>query len=147
MRTIGNVFKVLIILAIGMALLAMLTGGALWQAFSDMPGIHVSVNGQELNIEGSDFFGDSVSALAICVLAGVVICIALPLVLLLSLGLPLLILGLVLGGLLLGALSLGSLLASPVLVMLLLLWLLLRSPKKAAPPSPLARPANPTKAG
>jgi len=144
MRAIGNAFKILIILAIGMALLAMLTGGALWQAFSDMPGIHVTVNGQELSFEGSDFFGDSVSALAICVLAGVVICIALPLVLLLSLGLPLLILGLVLGAVLLGALSLGGLLASPVLVMLLLLWLLLRSPKKAAPP---ARPANPTKAG
>ncbi|MBY0234462.1 MAG: hypothetical protein K2W93_05735 [Burkholderiaceae bacterium] len=144
MRAIGNAFKILIILAIGMALLAMLTGGALWQAFSDMPSIHITVNGQELSFEGSDFFGDSLSALAICVLAGVVICIALPLVLLLSLGLPLLILGLVLGAVLLGALSLGSLLASPALVMLLLLWLLLRSPKKAPPP---ARPANPTKAG
>lgn len=140
MRAIANVFKVLIILAIGMALLAVLTGGALWHALSDMPGIHVSINGQEL-FEGSDFFGDSVNpTLAGCLLIGVVACIALPLVLLLSVGLPLLVIGLVLGAVLLGALSLGSLLASPVLLMLLLLWLLLRSPKKhAAPP---ARPAN-----
>jgi hypothetical protein len=131
-------FKWLLILSLGVALLAVLAGGSLLSDLITGPDVSISVNGADLDLDGlsavpwySVMFG--------MLVAGVVVCLLLPLVLLFSLGLPLLLLGLTLVFVFIGTIGLGSLLFSPLILLGLLLWLVLRNrrpqPPRQAKPS------------
>ena len=125
-------FKILLLLSVGLLLMALIAGTAVWQGLADhAPGISVSINGEDLDLEALGVAVPWFSAVLGIFIAGLVMCIAVPLVLLLGLGLPLLILSVVIGGLLLGAFSIGALLFSPLFLLVLVLWLILRRRPKA----------------
>jgi len=134
-------FKVLLLLSLGLALLALIGGLATWQQLAVTPGMTVSINGEHLDLEGlGDSFGllSGLGALIGVFVAGLVLCLIVPLVLLLSLGLPILLLCLMLGGMLLGVFSLGALLFSPLILLVLLLWLVFRPKSKPSPKANIA---------
>jgi hypothetical protein len=128
-------FKWLFFLSIVLAVLALVSGLGLWHEALNLNNGHPDIS---LSINGDDVDLDALSALpwlgALFGLAvtSVVLCIVLPLVVLLGIGLPLLICGALLAAVLVGAMSLGALLFSPLIVIGLLLWLLLRTKKPRA---------------
>ncbi|MBT9491041.1 MAG: hypothetical protein IV107_01550 [Paucibacter sp.] len=136
-------FKWLLILSIGLVLLLMLAGGSLWSELISGPGVSISINGEDLDFGGlSDV--PWYSAIFGMLVAGVVVCILLPLVLLFSLGLPLLLLGLTLVFVFIGTIGLGSLLFSPLILLVLLLWLIFRNkrPQQPRPAKPASKQAS-----
>ncbi|MBB4843079.1 hypothetical protein HNP55_001598 [Paucibacter oligotrophus] len=128
------IFRRLLLLGLLMLALTVMAGGSLWHHFGDFaadPGFTLSINGEDVDLSGlQDFEGPGLGSLLLAgLVVAVIACVVVPLVLLLSVGLPLLILLLVLGGLALGAVSLGALVFSPIWLIVLVLWLLLRSPR------------------
>jgi prolipoprotein diacylglyceryltransferase len=133
-------FKWLLILGLAMGLLALMAGGALWHQVASQPEVSISINGADLDLDdwqGLSWFGGVIGMLV----AGAVLCIVLPLVLLFSLGLPILLALMVLGFVLLGVVGVGAMLGSPLIILGLLLWLVFRnkrprSTRSANPPPP-----------
>lgn len=114
-----------LLMSLLLALLAALGGFFIWQEIASHSDVSVSINGEDLRLQelhAAHWASLMVGGLLITL----VLLVVLPLALLLSLGLPLLIVAGVLGLALLALLSLGSLLLSPLLLLGLLLWLLLR---------------------
>lgn len=118
-------FKALLWTGLVLGLLAAFAGFHLWQQVASGPGISISINGQDLDLQGLSA-APWMSGLLGLMVTAMVLCIVLPLVLMLVLGLPLLLVGLVLAGVLLSLFSFGALLFSPLLLLGLLLWWLLR---------------------
>jgi hypothetical protein len=134
-------FKWLLMLSLGIALLGLWAGGALWHEFIAQPDVSISINGEDFDFTGLEalpWFGGIFGMLA----AGAVVCLVIPLVLLFSVGLPLLLTVMILGFVALGVLSLGAMLFSPVIIIGLLLWLVLRNKR----PRPARRTSAPTQA-
>lgn len=132
-------FRRLILLSLVMLALTVMAGGSLWHHFGDFaadPGFTLSINGEDVDLgELQTLEGHGVAALLLgCVVAGLALCVLLPLVLLFSIGLPLLILMLVFGGLALGAVGVGAVVFSPIWLVVLVLWLLFRSPRRPHEP-------------
>jgi len=124
-------FRILAILSLALAVLAILSGIGLWHEFSGHPGFSVSINGDDLDLERlADLNGLGV-ILGLGV-AALVMCVVVPLLLLFSIGLPLLIIGAVVAAVVVSVMSVGALLFSPLLVIGLLLYLLLRTKKPRA---------------
>ncbi|MBV8604668.1 MAG: hypothetical protein JO224_08315 [Pelomonas sp.] len=100
-------------------------GHAGWQ-----PDFSLSVNGDDVDLDGFNGPGWLVG-LIVTGVVGLVLGVVLPLVLLLGIGLPLLIVGVVIGALVLAVCGVGAVLCSPfVLFGLLALWLI--RPRRAA---------------
>jgi len=123
-----QVFRILVILSLALAVLAILSGVGLWH---DHPGFSVSINGDDLDWQG---LGDMnwLGAVAGLGIAAVALCIVVPLVLLFSIGLPLLLIGLVVTAVVVSVMSVGALLFSPLIVIGVLLYLLPRTKKPRA---------------
>ncbi len=135
MRTL---FKAFLILALGAVLLSILGGVSLAHHIFSDPGVNITISGDEWS--DSDL-GDFLGAIIGLGVTGVVCFIVLPLVLLFAVGLPLLIVGGVIGFVVLLACGLGAVAVSPVFLMVLVLWLLVRRPKARGPaPRPQPRP-------
>ena len=133
-------FKWLLILSLGIALLGLFAGGALWHELMTQPDVSISINGEDLDI-GELHALSGVGAVLGVLATGAVLCLVIPLVLLFSVGLPLLLTVVILGFVAVGVLSLGAMLFSPLIILLLLLVLVLRnkrpkSPRRASPPIP-----------
>ncbi|MFY7864875.1 hypothetical protein [Roseateles sp.] len=142
-----NAFKWLLIAGAVMAMLALWSGFALWhgvQEFLMEPGVSFSINGESIDIEGLREWGAApwYEVLFGMLVAGLVVCLVLPLVLVFSIGLPILLTVLILGGLAVGLLSLGGLLFSPLIVVALLLWLVFRNKRRASPGATQGSPSN-----
>ncbi|MCV2367521.1 hypothetical protein [Roseateles oligotrophus] len=138
-------FKWLLILSLGTALLGLWAGGTLWHEFIAQPDVSISINGEDWDFEGLQslpWFGGIFGMLA----AGAVVCLVIPLVLLFSVGLPILLTLMVLGFVAVGLLSLGAMLFSPVIIIGLLLWLVLRN-KRPRPPRRTSEPTQASIAG
>ena len=121
-------FRIMVILSLALAVLAILSGIGLWQEASNHPGLSVSINGDDLDLQGMS----DVSWLGVIAglsIATVVLCLVVPLVLLFSIGLPLLIIGAVLAVVVVSVMSVGALLFSPLIVIGVVLYLLLRTKK------------------
>ncbi|CAN5321460.1 hypothetical protein BH11PSE10_BH11PSE10_13880 [soil metagenome] len=127
-----QVFRIMVILSLALAVLAILSGIGLWHEAGSHPGLSVSVNGDDLDLEG---FGDlhGLGVIAGLGIAALVMCVVVPLLLLFSIGLPLLIICAVvlavLAAVVFSAMSVGALLFSPLIVIGVVLYLLLRSKK------------------
>ncbi|WP_310387847.1 hypothetical protein [Roseateles sp.] len=133
-------FKWLLILSLGLALLGLFAGGALWHALIAQPDVSISINGEDLDLQGLQsvpWFGVVFGMLA----AGAVVCLVIPLVLLFSVGLPLLLTLAILAAVAVGLLSLGAMLFSPLILLVLLLLIVLRKkrPKSPAQAASIAR--------
>ena len=126
-----QVFRIMLILSLALAVLAILSGIGLWHEAGSHPGLSVSVNGDDLDLEG---FGDlhGLGVIAGLGIAALVMCVVVPLVLLFSIGLPLLIVGVVLAAVVISVMSVGALLFSPLIVIGVVLYLLLRTKKPRA---------------
>ncbi|WP_377158255.1 hypothetical protein ACFJIX_05290 [Roseateles sp. UC29_93] len=135
-----TLFKTLLVLGFVLVAGALLLGWGVIHLLGDVPGVHLTVDGEEVILSGmgiADAFGAGLGL----IIAIVVMCLVVPLVLLLGLGLPLLILG----GLALVALAalagVGAVVGSPLLLIGLVVWLIVRDkPRKAprVPPAPAA---------
>ncbi|WP_431101329.1 hypothetical protein [Roseateles noduli] len=135
-----TLFKTLLVLGFVLVAGALLLGWGVIHLLGDVPGVHLTVDGEEVILSGmgiADAFGAGLGL----IIAIVVMCLVVPLVLLLGLGLPLLILG----GLALVALAalagVGAVVGSPLLPIGLVVWLIVRDkPRKAprVPPAPAA---------
>lgn len=143
-----TLFKTLLILGFVLVLGAMLLGWGVIHLLGDVPGVHLSIDGDEVVWSGlglADAFG---AGLGMVIAIGVM-CLVVPLVLLLGLGLPLLILGaLVLAGLA-ALLGVGAVVGSPLILIGLVVWLLVRDKPRQSravpPPAPSApMPAAPS---
>ena len=123
MRTL---FRFLALLMLACIVLSVIGGGALMhEIWSD--GVHISVDGDEVFGAGSAL--DGVGALIGFAIAGLVLAVVLPLVLLFSVGLPLLIVGCIVAA----VLSAGAVAFSPfILFVLLMVWLLRRNKPRRA---------------
>ncbi|MCV2356048.1 hypothetical protein LNV09_18050 [Paucibacter sp. B2R-40] len=119
-------FKWLLVLSLGIALLGLLAGGVLWQEFIAQPDVSISINGEDLDISGLQALPWFTGVFGILA-GGVVVCLVIPLVLLFSVGFPLLLTVLILGFVALLMLSLGAMFFSPLIILGLLLWLMLRN--------------------
>jgi len=126
-----QVFRILAILSLALAVLAILSGIGLWHGASSHPGFSVSINGDDLDLEG---LGDlnGLGVIAGLGVAAVVMCVVVPLLLLFSIGLPLLIIGAVVAAVVVSVMSVGALLFSPLIVIGVVLYLLLRTKKQRA---------------
>ena len=124
-------FRILLILSLALAVLAILSGIGLWHGASSHPGLSVSINGDNLDLQGmSDV--PWLGVIAGLSIAAVVLCVVVPLLLLFSIGLPLLIVGAVLAAVMVSVMSVGALLFSPLIVIGVVLYLLLRTKKPHA---------------
>jgi hypothetical protein len=132
-----SLFKWTLILSLACVLLAGLGGAALLHALTQIPDVSISINGEAMDLAELGFAPISATLLGMTA-AALVVCVVLPLVLLLGVGLPLLLTGLMLGLVLALLLGLGALLGSPIIVLALLLWLLLR-PRRAPRAAAMAR--------
>ena len=121
-------FRIMFILSLALALLAILSGIGLWHEASSHPGLSVSINGDDLDLDGMGgvHWLGLIAGLSI---AAVVLCVVVPLVLLFSIGLPLLIVGAVEAAVVVSVMSVGALLFSPLIVIGVVLYLLLRTKK------------------
>lgn len=133
MRTL---FKAFFILAVGVVLLSVIGGFSLAHHVFSEPGVHIVVSGDEWS---DPDVGDFIGAVVGLGVTGLVLFIVLPLVLLFAVGLPLLIVGGVIGFLVLVFCGLGAVVFSPALLVILVLWLLLRRPR-ARVTAPAPRP-------
>ncbi|MDH0865686.1 hypothetical protein [Mitsuaria sp. GD03876] len=147
-----TLFKTLLILGLVLVLGATLLGWGVVHLVGDVPGVHLTIDGDEVIWSGlglADAFG---AGLGMIIAIGVM-CLVVPLILLLGLGLPLLILGaLALAGIA-ALLGVGAVVGSPLILIGFIVWLLVRDkPRKSraaaspvAPPAPLpAAPAEPS---
>ncbi len=127
-------FRILAILSLALVVLAILSGIGLWHEASSHPGFSVSINGDDLDLEGlGDLNGlGGLGAIFGLGVAALVMCLVVPLLLLFSIGLPLLIVGAVLAAVVLSVMSIGTLLFSPLIVVGVVLYLLLRTKKPRA---------------
>lgn len=130
-----NAFKWLLIGGALLAMLAMWSGFALWHGFHEFvmqPDVSLSINGEDIDIEGLREWGSApwYEVMFGMMVAGLALCLVLPLVLVFSIGLPILLTVLILGGLAFGLLSLGGLLFSPFILLALLLWLVFRNKRR-----------------
>lgn len=132
-----TLFKALLLTAVLLTLMAALGGFMLLHGNSHM---QVVLNGHELSQEAG--FGSLIGAGMGLLIAGVLLCIVLPLALLLGLALPLLIIGMLLAAGVAMVLGVGALLGSPLILLALILFLVLRKRQRACPPPPSA-PAEP----
>lgn len=140
-------FKLLLALGLVMVLASVALGVVAFGVLNDAEGVHVVINGHEWTGEALDM-ADGFTVFLSLILCGLVLCVAIPLVLLLGLGLPLLLLG----GLALLAvaavLGAGAVLGSPLLLVVLVIWLLMRdrSPRarRRARPGQTAAVQEPT---
>ncbi len=118
-------FKLLLALGLLMVLASVALGVVAFGAMQDADGLHIIINGHEWT-GGELDMADGFSVFLALLICGLVVCVVVPLVLLLGLGLPLLLLG----GLLLLAvaavLGTGAVLSSPLLLVALVIWLLVR---------------------
>ncbi|WP_431049768.1 hypothetical protein [Roseateles sp. L2-2] len=140
MKTLFKTFLVLGVILVGGALLL---GWGMVHLLGDVPGVHLTVDGEEVILSGmglADAFGAGIGL----IVALVVLCLVVPLVLLLGLGLPLLILGAVALVALAALASVGAVVGSPLLVIGLVVWLLVRDkPRKAPRAQSAAAPSAP----
>ena len=138
------IFRGLLILSLGLALLGLMAGGAIWHELVAQPDVSISINGEDMDFTGlqdlpwfagvfGDFFGGIFSGVFGILAAAAVLCLVIPLVLLFSVGLPLLLTVMILGFVAVGVLSLGAMLFSPVIILGLLIWLVLRDRRPKAP--------------
>lgn len=117
--------KFTFILMLALAIIALITGTALWHEVASHPDLTISINGENVPLDEMDAM-HWVSGLFGIAVATLVILLVVPLVLLLGIGLPLLLVG---GGLALALAAVagvGVLVASPVIVLGLLVWVLVR---------------------
>lgn len=124
-----TLFKILFIGAALMTLMAMFGGFALLNHHGS--GMHVMLGGDELFFGGSDW-GDWLGATLGLFIAGVVLCVVVPLVLLLGVALPLVICAAVVGVVLVAVLGVGAVLGSPLILLGLLFFVVLRNRRRAA---------------
>jgi len=118
MRTL---FRFVALLMLACIVLSILGGGALLHGIWH-DGVHISVDGDE--VFGASSMFDGLGVLIGFAVAGLVLAVVLPLVLLFSVGLPLLIVGCIVAAVL-GA---GALACSPfILFLVLMVWLLRRN--------------------
>ncbi|MBV8125607.1 MAG: hypothetical protein JOY60_10610 [Burkholderiaceae bacterium] len=130
MKTFLKLTVVLAVLsALGLGLLA------LWAANTADPGLNIIINGESVQL--SELSGwQGLGLLAGLAVALMALSLVLPLVVLLSVALPLLIVGGVLSLILLPLLGAGALLSSPLLLVGLLLWLVLRPRRRRSGSTP-----------
>lgn len=128
-------FRVMLALGLMVMLVASLAGVAIWQEVLSAPGLHITINDEELSA-ASFGLGDFLGLVLGLGIAGVVVLLVVPVVLLFSVGLPLLIVGGVLAFVCLLFSGIGAVLFSPLFLFGLLLWLLLRRPKSAKSHTP-----------
>ncbi len=130
MRTL---FKLCLLFAILAMMLSLGGGLAIWHWASDLPGVSVSVNGEDLDLAGLGSPGHWLGAVIGLGVAALALCLVVPLLLLFSIGLPLLIVGAVFVALLAGVMGIGAVVCSPfVLFVLLLVWLLRKKPHRGS---------------
>ena len=141
MRT---VFRLIAVMVLALFVLSIVGGTALWHEIgreigTGHPGLTVSVNGDDIDVQSLAGFNGlgglgGLGAVIGLAIAGLVLCVVvLPLVLLFSIGLPLLIVGAVVVCLLAGVFSVGAVVCSPfVLFVLLMVWLLRKKPQRRA---------------
>ncbi|MFX1680060.1 hypothetical protein PV762_12560 [Mitsuaria sp. CC2] len=138
-----TLFKTLLILGFVLVGGAVLLGWGVFHLLGDVPGVHLTVDGEEVILSGmglADAFGAGVGL----ILAFVVVCLIVPLVLLLGLGLPLLILGAVALVALAALAGVGAVVGSPLLLIGLVVWLIVRDkPRKAPRVQTAAAPSAP----
>ncbi len=132
-----TLFKAFLILALGVVLLSVVGGCSLLHHVFSEPGVHITINGDEWS---DPDVGDFIGAMFGLGVAGLVLFIVLPLVLLFAVGLPLLIVGGVVGLLVLVFCGVGAVVFSPAFLLVLVLWLLLRRPKNRDAAAPAPRP-------
>ncbi|SEK76895.1 hypothetical protein SAMN05216359_10314 [Roseateles sp. YR242] len=137
-----TIFKTLLVLGLVMVLASMALGVLAIGFLSDAPGVHISINGEDWSSTGFSM-GDAFGAFLGISIAAVVLCVVVPLVLLLGLGLPLLILGGLLALGIAAVLGVGAVLGSPLLLVVLIVWLLVRDKSRGrtmhrTPPAPPA---------
>ncbi|WAC73725.1 hypothetical protein OU995_02995 [Roseateles sp. SL47] len=118
-------FKTMLVLGLLMVLASMAISLVAFGALSDAPGVHIQINGDDWSA-ASMGAGDLLGAFLALVVCGLVLCVVVPLLLLLGIGLPLLIFaGLLVIGLA-AVLGAGAVLGSPMLLIVLIVWLLVR---------------------
>ncbi len=141
-----TLFKAFFLVGFALVALAVLLGWGAIHVLGDVPGVHLQVNGDEVIWSGLDLFDALGAGLGLVITLGVM-CLVVPLVLLLGLGLPLLILGaLALAGIA-ALLGVGALVGSPLIVIGLIVWLLVRDKKPRHPPvTPMPAQAPPASA-
>ena len=130
-------FKLVLLMFIGLLVLAVLGGTALWHEvahhghlLSDQPGITVNIDGDDFDLADGIAGMNGLGSVLGLFVAGLV-CL---LVLLFAFGLPLLIVGAVFAALLAGLFSIGAVVCSPFVVfVLLMVWLLRRNPRRRTP--------------
>ncbi|ANH69401.1 hypothetical protein [Mitsuaria sp. 7] len=137
-----TLFKTFLVLGFILVAGALLLGWGVVHLLGDVPGVHLTVDGEEVILSGmgvADAFGAGLGL----IIAFVVMCLVVPLVLLLGLGLPLLILGAVALVALAALAGVGAVVGSPLLLIGLVVWLLVRDKPRKTPRVPSA-PAAPT---
>jgi len=132
-----TLFKALFVMAALFAVLAVAGGFTLLHGLRDASDVHVVMNGHEMFWDSD--LGDLIGAGVGLAIAGVVLCVVVPLALLLGLALPLLIVGGLVAAGVVAVLSVGAVLGSPLILLGLILFLVLRNKRRqkiAPPPSP-----------
>ncbi|MBI3348877.1 MAG: hypothetical protein HY020_16915 [Burkholderiales bacterium] len=123
-----TLFKILFIGTALMVLMAMFGGFALLHHHgSDM---HIVLDDGDFFLGGGDL-GDWLGATIGLFIAGAVLCLVIPLVLLLGVALPLFIVAAVLGVGLVAMLGVGAVVGSPLILLGLLLFVVLRNRRRA----------------
>lgn len=120
--------KFTFILTLTLAIIALITGTALWHEVASHPDVTVSINGDPVALDefGVMHWAGGLFGIAI---AALVVLLVVPLVLVLGIGLPLLLVGGSLALALAAVAGVGVLMASPVIVVGLLIWVLVRGKK------------------
>ncbi len=124
-----TLFKILFIGTALMVLMAMFGGFALLHHHGG-PDMHIVLDDGEFFLGGSDV-GDWLGATIGLFIAGAVLCLVIPLVLLLGVALPLFIVAAVLGVGLVAMLGVGAVIGSPLILLGLLLFVVLRNRRRA----------------
>lgn len=124
-----TLFKILFIGTALMVLMAMFGGFALLHHHGG-PDMHIVLDDGEFFLGGSDV-GDWLGATLGLFIAGAVLCLVIPLVLLLGVALPLFIVAAVLGVGLIAMLGVGAVVGSPLILLGLLLFVVLRNRRRA----------------
>ncbi|TXI20031.1 MAG: hypothetical protein E6Q67_09730 [Roseateles sp.] len=132
-----TLFKALFVMAALFAVLAVAGGFTLLHGLRDASDVHVVMNGHEMFWDSD--LGDLIGAGVGLAIAGVMLCVVVPLALLLGLALPLLIVGGLVAAGVVAVLSVGAVLGSPLILLGLILFLVLRNKRRqkiTPPPSP-----------
>jgi hypothetical protein len=135
-----TLFKTLLVLGFVLVGGAVLLGWGVFHLLGDVPGVHLTVDGEEVILSGMGL-GDAIGAGLGLIIAIAVMCLVVPLVLLLGIGLPLLILGAVVLVALAALAGVGAVVGSPLLLIGLVVWLLVRDKPRKTPRIPVASPA------